>query len=71
MEIQPDLVDIMNDDAEANFQLLQSLAEQVEQQEGRGEPKVVRFLYNDVTVRLKDTLEMNKYWIFTKDFITI
>ncbi|XP_013861204.1 uncharacterized protein LOC106515772 [Austrofundulus limnaeus] len=41
MEIQPDLVDIMNEDTEANFQLLGSLADQVEQQEGRGEPKIV------------------------------
>lgn len=49
MEIQPDLVDIMNEDTEANFQLLRSLAEQVEQQEGTGEMKVVCFLIEYLT----------------------
>ncbi|XP_037549150.1 uncharacterized protein si:ch211-199g17.2 [Nematolebias whitei] len=41
IENQPGLVSILNEDTEANFQLLQSLADRVEQQEGRGEPTII------------------------------
>ncbi|XP_017282093.1 uncharacterized protein si:ch211-199g17.2 isoform X2 [Kryptolebias marmoratus] len=41
METQPDLLNLMNEDTEANFQLLRSLADQVEQHEGRGELKII------------------------------
>ncbi|XP_037651042.1 uncharacterized protein LOC119503367 isoform X1 [Sebastes umbrosus] len=41
MEIHPEQVEVMMADINDNYQLLQSLAEKVEQEEGRGELKVV------------------------------
>lgn len=40
MEIHPEQVEVMMADINDNYQLLQSLAEKVEQEEGRGELKV-------------------------------
>lgn len=40
MEAYPEQVEVIMADINENYQLLQSLAKKVEQEEGRGEPKV-------------------------------
>lgn len=40
MEKYPDQVEVRNEDIKENYQLLQSLANKVEQEEGRGKLKV-------------------------------
>lgn len=44
METRPEQVEVMTVDIEDNYQLLQSLAKEVEQEEGRGELKVSYFV---------------------------
>lgn len=44
MESRPEQVEVMTADIEDNYQLLQSLAKEVEKEEGRGELKVSYFV---------------------------